>query len=71
MNSKDKVIDYLQLKIMANTNKNWEIDYAGNGTIQPGVSASTSTAAKITQASLSKPIDKQQSVPTTKSEKED
>ena len=33
LDSKDKVIDYLQLKILAYQNKNWTIDYNGNGTI--------------------------------------
>ena len=33
LDTKDKIIDYLQLKILAYNNKNWAIDYSGNGTI--------------------------------------
>jgi PKD repeat protein len=33
LGSKGKVIDYLQLKILANTGKDWLVDYNGNGTI--------------------------------------
>jgi len=33
LDTKDKIIDYLQLKILAYNNKNWAIDYGGNGTI--------------------------------------
>jgi parallel beta-helix repeat protein len=33
LDTKDKVIDYLQLKILVYNNKNWAIDYSGNGTI--------------------------------------
>ncbi len=35
LDNKDKVIDYLQLKILAYGNKNWNIDYKGNGGILP------------------------------------
>ncbi len=33
LGSKSKVIDYLQLKVLAYNSKNWVIDYSGNGTI--------------------------------------
>ncbi len=33
LGSKEQVIDYLQLKILGYNNKNWAIDYGGNGTI--------------------------------------
>ena len=33
LDPKDKVIDYLQLKIQTYNNKGWAIDYGGNGTI--------------------------------------
>ena len=36
LDSKDKIIDYLQLKILAYNSKNWAVDYSGNGSILTG-----------------------------------
>jgi parallel beta-helix repeat protein len=54
LDSKEKVTDYLQIKILAFNNKNWLVDYIGNGTIlsegftsKPGQPISVSTKELI------------------------
>jgi PKD repeat protein len=35
LDSKEKVVDFMQLKVLSFKNKDWKVDYQGNGTILP------------------------------------
>jgi PKD repeat protein len=35
LDSKEKLVDFLQLKVLSLKNKDWKVDYQGNGTIMP------------------------------------
>ncbi|WP_455392340.1 PKD domain-containing protein [[Eubacterium] cellulosolvens] len=55
LDTKDKVIDYLQLKIMAYNNKGWVIDYEGNGTITSKQFSVVTSTVPLKTIELQKP----------------
>jgi hypothetical protein len=59
LNSKEKVVDYLQLKYLAYENKNWKIDYSGNGIIlKKEGSPKSGVSVKLTKTESKSPIEK-------------
>jgi parallel beta-helix repeat protein len=57
LDSRDKIIDYLQLKILAYNSKNWAVDYSGNGSILTGKATSIPIKSTGIIGASSKPSD--------------